>query len=291
MSKLIVTHDGKFHADEVFAVAALLLLYTDARVVRTRSSKEIQRGDIVVDVGGVYDEEKNRFDHHQIGGAGKRENGVPYASFGLIWKKFGGKLCKNATIAERVEEVLIIPVDANDNGVDLSTPSITGISSYEIFDAVRSFVPTWQEGESRLEDNFNEVVRFAKRIIEREIQRAQAFVAGARNVRDAYDAAPDKRLIILDGDYSWKDTLSRFPEPLYVVHPQNGTWRLYSVRDNPHLFVNRKDLPRSWAGLREGELVRVTGVADAIFCHRNRFMAVAKTQEGAVALARKALAS
>ena len=62
-----------------------------------------------------------------------------------------------------------------------------------------------------------------------------------------------------------------------------------AVRDNPHQFKNRKDLPAEWAGLRDAELARVTGVADAVFCHRNRFMAVARTKEGAVALAKLAL--
>lgn len=37
---------------------------------------------MVVDIGGVYDLETNHFDHHQIGGAGKRENGIPYAAIG-----------------------------------------------------------------------------------------------------------------------------------------------------------------------------------------------------------------
>ena len=39
--------------------------------------------DIVIDVGGQYDPDAGRFDHHQRGGAGERENGIPYSSFGL----------------------------------------------------------------------------------------------------------------------------------------------------------------------------------------------------------------
>ena len=300
MPQTIITHDGKFHADDVFAVAALLILNKDAKVVRTRDSRVILGGDIVVDVGGVYDEQKNRFDHHQIEGVGTRKNGlpvaagvahagIPYAAFGLVWKKFGEKLCGDTSAQSRVEEILVVPIDANDNGIDLSLPKFPGSFSYEISDVVRSFTPTWQEGESYLESNFNEAVSFARRIIEREIQRAKAFVAGEQKVQAVYNEAADKRLIILDGDYSWKDVLSRFPEPLYVVHPQNGTWRLYSVRDNPHLFVNRRDLPQSWAGLRDAKLAKITGVPDSVFCHRNRFMAVAKSKNGAIALAKLAL--
>jgi uncharacterized UPF0160 family protein len=49
--------------------------------------------------------------------------------------------------------------------------------------------------------------------------------------------------------------------------------------------------PDSWAGKRDAELVKATGVADAIFCHNNRFMMVAGSKEGALALAELALSS
>ena len=52
-----------------------------------------------------------------------------------------------------------------------------------------------------------------------------------------------------------------------------------------------KDLPESWAGLRDQELINATGVSDAVFVHRNRFMAVAKNKQGAVRLAELALRS
>ncbi|PIQ68086.1 MAG: metal-dependent hydrolase [Candidatus Taylorbacteria bacterium CG11_big_fil_rev_8_21_14_0_20_46_11] len=289
MSKTIVTHDGKFHADDVFSVALLKRIYGDATISRTRKAEDIGRADVVVDVGGVYDEALGRFDHHQKGGAATRENGIPYASFGLVWRAYGEKLCTDASVARRVEEVLVLSIDANDNGVDLSTPTIADVSGYELSDAIRAFVPTWQEDESVLEGLFADAVAFASHIIEREIIRAEAFVAGERAVRSAYEKASDKSLVILDEDYSWKSILAKLPEPLYVIHPQNGTWRLCSVRDNPHQFENRKDLPEAWAGLRDEALASVTGVFDAVFCHRNRFMAVARTREGVLALAKKAL--
>lgn len=287
----VATHSGKFHADDVFAVAALLLLQPDAHVVRTRDEQVIGSADIVVDVGGVYDEERNRFDHHQIGGAGVRSNSIPYAAFGLVWKKSGSAIAGSAEVAERVDTVLVAPIDANDNGIDLAAPEHADLSPYDIADAVRAFIPTWLETKHDEDAAFTEAVSFAQRIIGREVKRAQAFVEGRKEVERAYAESGDRRLVVLDGDFSWKDTLAKLPEPLFVVHPQNGTWRLYSVRDNPHLFENRKDLPAHWAGLRDKEFANVTGVSDAIFCHRNRFMAVAKTREGALELAKLALAS
>ena len=291
MSKTLVTHDGKFHADDVFAVAAVLLAEEEVTVARTRDEKRIADADIVVDVGGIYDEKTGRFDHHQKSGAGVRENSIPSASFGLVWKCYGEKLAGSKAVAQRVDEVLVTPIDANDSGIDLGTPIFANVSWYDVSDMVRAFTPTWEEDASLADEYFSEITLFAKRIIAREINRAKAVIEGERQVEGAALTAPDKRLIVLPVDYSWKGVLMKFSEPLYVVHPQGDTWRLYCVRDNPHVFRNRKDLPSAWAGLRDEELAKVTGVPDAVFAHRNRFMAVAKTREGAVALATIALNS
>src|SRR3989344_8466592 len=89
----IVTHNGRFHIDELFGIAAVMLAYPGKhQVLRTRDMEVVASADVVIDVGGIYDPSKNRFDHHQEGGAGLRENGVPYSSFGLVWQKFGEQL-------------------------------------------------------------------------------------------------------------------------------------------------------------------------------------------------------
>ncbi len=287
--KVILTHDGKFHADDCFAVAALLLVEKNAKVVRTRDEALVATADFVVDVGGEYDAARNRFDHHQRGGAGERTNGIPFAAFGLVWKKFGEKLSGSSEAAASLDARLVAPIDAHDNGVDIVGTRFDGVHPYEISDAIKAFTPTWEE-EQNLDARFADAASFAKRILEREIARVQARIKGARAVAEAYEAAADKRLVILSEDYSWKDSLAGSPEPLFVVHPQDGKWRLACVRDNPSVFVNRRDLPESWAGLREEELAKVTGVADAIFCHRNRFTAAARSRAGALALAALALA-
>jgi uncharacterized UPF0160 family protein len=49
--------------------------------VENRNSKKPV---FIFDIGGEYEEENNLFDHHQKGGAGVRENGVQYSSFGLV---------------------------------------------------------------------------------------------------------------------------------------------------------------------------------------------------------------
>lgn len=71
MKTVIGTHDGIFHADEVFACAALELwlqrydLNHEVFVIRTRKQELLGSCHAVVDVGGLYDPQALRFDHHQ----------------------------------------------------------------------------------------------------------------------------------------------------------------------------------------------------------------------------------
>ena len=64
--KLIGTHSDTFHCDEVMACVMLLQTreFANSSIVRTRQDDVFDLLDIVVDVGGVFDVERNRFDHH-----------------------------------------------------------------------------------------------------------------------------------------------------------------------------------------------------------------------------------
>ena len=64
----IATHNGKFHADEVFAISLLRRLerFADAEIIRTRDTELLKTADVVVDVGGQYDPSTHRYDHHQV---------------------------------------------------------------------------------------------------------------------------------------------------------------------------------------------------------------------------------
>ncbi len=288
-SKTVVAHSGEFHADDVFAVASLSLLLGKVKVIRTRDQKIIEKGDYVVDVGGIHDPSKNRFDHHQSGGAGKRPNGIPYAAFGLVWKEYGEKIAGSQEVSNMIEQKLIQPMDALDNGVSISKEIFTGVFHYDIQTFIRTMNPAWNEDDSHIDQNFLIAVDFAKKLLVREIELMKGVVDGEGSVAEIYHKTEDKRLIILDQVYPWKGILSKFPEPLFVVHPKKQTWVLRTVRNSPGGFVNRKDLPASWAGKSGADLVAVTGVSDANFCHNMCFVAEAGSKEGALKLAKIAL--
>ncbi len=288
---VIAVHDGKFHADDLFA-AATLLLVTGGRgeIVRTRDEKVIAAADYVADVGGINDPEKDRFDHHMPEGAGMHANGIPYAAFGLVWKKYGIDLAGSAEIAAIIEQKLVSPIDADDNGVSLVTPK-GDITPYGFHNFIALFRPTWREDPKMYDTGFMELLPIVKRIIAREMQIANDSLLARDAVLNAYDAAADKRIVELDGPYPFQETLSAYPEPLYIVAPRPGRpeWKVEAVRAKPYGFENRKALPAAWSGLRDEELAKASGVSDAVFCHRGLFMAVAKTRAGALALAKIAV--
>ena len=63
---LVATHHGSFHADDVLAWALIrVFLDPQAELIRTRDEGVIQSADVVIDVGGVFDPDSSRFDHHQ----------------------------------------------------------------------------------------------------------------------------------------------------------------------------------------------------------------------------------
>ncbi len=293
----IITHSGNFHPDELFAVATILLYLKieakDCEIIRTRDPEIIKTGDYVVDIGGELDPKNNRFDHHQKGGGGVRANGVPYASFGLVWKEFGPKICSGEEAAFRIDQKLIQSIDAEDNGVAVFEPISKNVRPYQIETAISSFIPTWKEKDQNVDESFLKILPALKEILTREVTRAEHYLEGKKFVYQAYEEAPDKRIIVINDTYNWKEILSSFAEPLFVVanDGRRPEWAVAGVRDEGVSFKSRKLFPESWAGKRDEDFEKVSGVKGAVFCHNGRHLVIAKTREAANALAEIAVQS
>jgi uncharacterized UPF0160 family protein len=80
----------------------------------------------------------------------------------------------------------------------------------------------------------------------------------------------------------------------YVLFPEgpeeDSKWRVRAVTVEGTDFTNRKDLPSPWKGLRDEELSKVSGVEGCVFVHASGFIGGNKTMEGALEMARKAVA-
>jgi len=284
--KTIVTHNGNFHADDVFSIAALKVIFPSFKLIRTRDLEVISKADLVIDVGGEYDPETGRFDHHQRGGAGERENGIPYSSFGLIWKQYGLSICDgNAEVAASVDAGLVSTIDAIDCG------HVEGVvSGITLSQTISMFNPTWQE-EGDFDAGFNEAVKFAERVLARFIASASGGISAKAIVAKAIDDAEDPRVIVLDKYIPWKRTVHALSsDALYMIYPsQTGQWRIQTVPVEPGSFEDRKSLPKAWAGLSDKALQEVTGIDDAMFCHNGLFIAGTESFDSILKMAAMAL--
>jgi uncharacterized UPF0160 family protein len=287
------THDGSFHADEVFALAALSLLGEPLEIVRTRDAATLAACDARVDVGFASDPATGDFDHHQKGGAGERPNGIRYASFGLVWRAYGARLCDgDADVAARVDQSLVQGVDANDTGQAVVAPILDGVRPMTVSGVIGGLNRRWDEDLSPQEERarFDEALALAAPIVAREIASAAAQQRARRIVADAVAAARDPRVVELERDVPWKEVVvTTAPDALFVVYPKRQGWGLEAVPRELGSFANRRDLPEAWAGLDGPDLARLTGVEDAVFCHAKRFLVVARSREGISALAEQAL--
>ncbi|MFL5859607.1 MAG: MYG1 family protein [Solirubrobacteraceae bacterium] len=291
---LIATHDGSFHADEVFAIAALALRGGSIEVVRSREREVLARADVRVDVGFRHDPSTGDYDHHQREFDRTRDNGVRYASFGLIWREFGAEVCNgDPEVADAVDVSLVQGVDANDTGQRITESLIDGVHPLTVNGVVGGFNARWDETLTPAQERlrFDEAVELARGIVSREILSAAAGSRSARIVNDAIAAAADPRVIELPVNAPWKQVLvPEAPDALYVIYPKRQGFGLEAVPRELGSFENRRDLPATWGGLEGEELVAVTGVPDALFCHAKRFLVVASSRDGIERLAQLALA-
>ncbi len=299
--KILVTHNGGFHSDDIFACATLQIylesIGEDYEVVRTRDENLMKEADFVFDVGGVYDPEKNRFDHHQKGGAGTRENSIPYAAFGLVWKKFGPDICGDENIAKEIDRKLAQPIDANDNGLDVYTSKIEGISPVTFQDIVGLYYPEEDSNDLEYDRAFASLVLLAKRVLQKSILKTKKQFEVNYYMKNLYDEAEDKRFLIVDRQYGrFAVTMGALDmtEVLYIVYPSTKNdkeWNVVATRKSVESMDSKKPFPEGWAGQKDEDLEKVSGVSGAKFCHNGRFLCVAENKQSAIELAKLSIKS
>ena len=287
------THSGSFHADDVLAAATLRLVNPALPILRTRDQEQLDAADILFDVGRVFDPAACRFDHHQLEYKEARDNGIPYSSFGLVWRELGADLCESAAAASRVDRWLTQGVDAMDCGITLSKEALP-VTLMSISTVIGGFNPGWQDVTSTQARNeaFERAIIMATVILQNTIRDANWFEK-ARAVVAQGVLLEAGRLLVLEHDVPWKDAVfgsSDYEHLLYVVTPDaQAKWHVTAVPDCSGSFNNRKSLPSAWAGLDGEELDAVVGMKGCVFCHRGSFVAGHKTKDGAIEMARLAL--
>ena len=302
---VLATHGGTFHLDDTFAYAVLRFALglgagpgEDHALVRTRDEAAIAGADVVWDVGTTYDPEAGRFDHHQRG-APVREDGTPFSAAGLVWRRYGeaavrallepGHTDLARAVAAAVEREVVRRIDEIDNGVGEPGDAL-GLSA-----AVEDLNPAWDSpaaGDRAAEDAaFVRAAGLVEAFLRRRAEAVRARLAANGEVVAAHARSPDPRVLELGRKMPWEETVHARGLPvLYAVYPvPNGNWMVDAMPTEPGGFAQRLPLPEVWAGLRGAELARVCGAPDAVFVHLGRFVGAARSREGALAMARRAI--
>lgn len=290
----ITTHNGSFHADDIFAVALLSIIFEkDYRleIIRTRDQNKINSSDIVVDVGFIYDKEKNRFDHHQ-GGINIKHNDIPVASFGLVWDKYGMFLCENDTLLfNNFLKKIVEPIDRVDNGINIRLDDYIGYDLFDIIETFNNIDLDIADIDKEQYNNFIYLVNFAKNLILKEIKFIKDILKSNKDLENIYLKSNDKRLLILDKPYLYNYYTYTNHNILLVIFPEsnNKNWVIRCANNSKYDFNNRILFPNDWAGKRDSDLEKVTNIKGSIFCHKNRFIFIASSKEVALKIAEHVL--
>jgi uncharacterized UPF0160 family protein len=265
----VATHSGPFHADEVFAYALLrVFLGEELTLVRTRDLALIAQADVAIDVGGEYDPERRRFDHHQ------RSYDGPLSSAGMVlsWLEHSGKVPVSLAAQLRIDWVDYI--DAVDNGRRSPGGGVPCISMIVAVLAEQAGSPA--EFDARFLDAVAMCEGVLRGLLATENRNRVASAAVASAMREAQAAG--SRVIAFDRHYKWKRAYfehggAHHPSDYVLFPDDDGSWRLLGIPDEAGSFGLKRPLPAEWAGLVDDELSRVVGVPGAKFCHKNRFIA------------------
>ncbi len=301
----LITHAYNFHLDDIFSVATLALFLekrglayevireSDRDKIESYKKEAIEKVGLdevyLLDVGGEYNPDYNFFDHHQRGGAMVRESGVPYSSFGLVWKKYGEKLCGSKEVAKKIDFDLVLGVDANDNGLNLCRPNFN-FFLYGLPSLKNSFLPLSSEKED-YDEAFLKVLEIFKTVLANEIKWSEKRLNDEKKLDLLYKEADDKRVLWVEENLSLGKAFPKYPELLFLVKRRGDRWVIHSVaKDNKSKEV-KKEMPESWCGLRGEELEVVSGVRGAIFCHSGGWIALVDSKASAEKMVKKLLSS
>lgn len=244
------THGGKFHADDVFSSA--LLLYINPEIVILRGNYVPEDFD-----GIVFDIGRGEYDHHQ-NDSRIRENGTPFAAFGLLWERLGAEIL-GEELALRFDHDFVQPLDMNDN---------TGEHN-ELASLIGDFNLSWDE-EGNNDEAFFEAAKLAGNILENKFAKYLGTQRADKQVEEFMEQATDG-ILIMPKFVPCQKKLTH-TEIQFIVFPSNRGGYCVQPLKKPGSMNYKCNFPEEWLGLDGEELQAATGLPSANFCHKGGFL-------------------
>jgi len=305
----IQTHDKKFHCDDVTAIS-LLTNYFGQKGIRVsvlRSREHFDDADILVDVGGEYNPEEGKFDHHQksCNLSWNEQVRTPLSSAGMVWKHYGPDIVRlylnshtylylsDVDIEPHVDSIvnqlyfkIFMEIDANDNGIksieggsrnywtNLTLPGIVSSCNGDV------------DNSEEQNENFNKAVHIVSQILEIKfydvIRNYFNYYNHYEYVKSSYESIPeDQEWILINKNLKslYKCLYEIDPEyriKFIIVHTE-GEYAIKTRNRKGELFKNIADL------LSENIMkTKLTHPDELIFIHKSLFIAKTTTLETAI---------
>lgn len=266
------THSGKFHADDVFSAALLLYLNPEINIFRGNKVPDDFEG-VVFDIG------RGQYDHHQKDSR-IRENGVPYAAFGLLWEALGEEIL-GKELAEKFDQSFVQPLDNNDN---------TGEKN-ELASLMGNFNPGW-DSPGNNDQAFFQAVSVAGMILENKFEHYRGNERADKRIEEILKeheleifsgekSVEEAKILILPEFVPCQKRLSE-TEIAFVIFPSNRGGYCIQPQKKEYSLNYKCSFPAEWLGLENEELVRETGLSSAEFCHKGGFLMTTGTLDDAV---------
>ena len=291
----VATHPGNFHADDVFAVAVLGLVHGPLDVVRTRDAARARRGRRARRRRRPLRPRDRRLRPPPEGRRGRARQRHPL-------RELRARLAR--ATARRWRAARRRPRRSTSASSRASTPTtparrsaqslVDDIRPMTVSGVIAAHEPAWDERAHPRRGG--RAVRRGRRAGDadpraRDARRRGLRARAASSSRDAIERAADPRVIELDRNMPWRETVvtqrprgavRHVPEVRRLGHA-GGAARARRVRQPPRPAggVGGPAAAPSWP--------RPPASPDAMFCHTARFYASAGSREGILELARRAL--
>lgn len=240
------THDGVYHADDVFCISLIqICLKDDVEFVRTRRETPY----FTFDVGN------GQFDHHHCDEFrdGENRQGI-FASFGKLWCTLGRTLDLREEVWKEIDEQFVQPIDHTDN---------TGVMNPINFaiNATKHRGIGESDGLLIARAMANEIL---VELIESGLQKSREL----DKFYEEYEKSRDSKILHLSRHYTIDRSVYQSLGIDWITFPFNDEYTLQAV--------GKEVLREEYRGLQNH--------GDIIFTHKGGWLAKGKTLEAVLGL-------
>lgn len=272
---LIGTHDGSFSTDEVVACAILAILYSEdftVEIIRTKDVEKLKKADILINVPPQKNEQKS------------------YKTAHLVWKDLGEEIISKST-KTYINEPKCIADD-----LDKNIFQTLEVNEKNPFSCISSFLPPWNS--FNYEENFKHALHVASLLLEFTISQVTSRYHAKEDILyriSCYDI-PHQEDLFFNGtlelanekepwletvlEYNLKESEKTVDFVIFPTFHEEKDWTAKCVPVT--LEENSKPripFPKTWIGIQDEKLTKVTGIEGAISCSEDGLSVRAKTKD------------